>query len=106
MRPARFLLPEKGGFAAPGQETAGPLGPEKERRMKTVTIYTDGACSGNPGPGGWGAILSWNGLEKELSGGENPSTNKGTGSNGNTIRSTNRASGGICRTSITADERT
>ena len=43
--------------------------------MKTVTIYTDGACSGNPGPGGWGAILSWNGLEKELSGGENPSTN-------------------------------
>lgn len=37
--------------------------------MKTVTIYTDGACSGNPGPGGWGAILEWNGVEKELSGG-------------------------------------
>ena len=34
--------------------------------MKTVTIYTDGACSGNPGPGGWGAILEWNGIEKEL----------------------------------------
>ena len=38
--------------------------------MKTVSIYTDGACSGNPGPGGWGAILCWNGLERELSGGE------------------------------------
>lgn len=38
--------------------------------MKTVIIYTDGACSGNPGPGGWGAILSYNGVEKELSGGE------------------------------------
>ena len=38
--------------------------------MKTVTIYTDGACSGNPGPGGWGAILEWNGIEKELSGGD------------------------------------
>ena len=43
--------------------------------MKTVTIYTDGACSGNPGPGGWGAILEWNGVEKELYGGENPTTN-------------------------------
>ena len=37
--------------------------------MKTVTIYTDGACSGNPGPGGWGAIMEWNGVEKEISGG-------------------------------------
>ena len=36
--------------------------------MKTVTLYTDGACSGNPGPGGWGAILEYNGVEKELSG--------------------------------------
>ena len=43
--------------------------------MKTVTIYTDGACSGNPGPGGWGAVLSWNGREKELSGGEPQTTN-------------------------------
>ena len=43
--------------------------------MKTVTIYTDGACSGNPGPGGWGAILEWNGREKELSGGEANTTN-------------------------------
>ena len=43
--------------------------------MKTVTIYTDGACSGNPGPGGWGAILSYNGREKELSGGERQTTN-------------------------------
>ena len=43
--------------------------------MKTVTIYTDGACSGNPGPGGWGAILSYNGVEKELSGGAAETTN-------------------------------
>ena len=43
--------------------------------MKTVTIYTDGACSGNPGPGGWGAILSYNGVEKEISGGEAETTN-------------------------------
>lgn len=43
--------------------------------MKTVIIYTDGACSGNPGPGGWGAILSYNGVEKELSGGEKQTTN-------------------------------
>ena len=43
--------------------------------MKTVTLYTDGACSGNPGPGGWGAILEFNGVEKELSGGESATTN-------------------------------
>ena len=43
--------------------------------MKTVTLYTDGACSGNPGPGGWGAILEFNGREKELSGGESSTTN-------------------------------
>ncbi len=43
--------------------------------MKTVTLYTDGACSGNPGPGGWAAILSFNGAEKALSGGEDATTN-------------------------------
>jgi len=43
--------------------------------MKTVEIYTDGACSGNPGPGGWGAILSFQGTEKEISGGEGNTTN-------------------------------
>ena len=43
--------------------------------MKKVEIYTDGACSGNPGPGGWGAILRYNGIEKELSGGEAATTN-------------------------------
>ena len=43
--------------------------------MKTVTLYTDGACSGNPGPGGWGAILEFKGTEKELSGGESSATN-------------------------------
>ena len=43
--------------------------------MKTVTLYTDGACSGNPGPGGWGAILEFQGIEKEFSGGEPETTN-------------------------------
>ena len=43
--------------------------------MKTVTLYTDGACSGNPGPGGWGAILLYNGHELALSGGEKSTTN-------------------------------
>ena len=43
--------------------------------MKTVTLYTDGACSGNPGPGGWGAILEFHGIEKELCGGEEVTTN-------------------------------
>ncbi len=43
--------------------------------MKHIEIFTDGACSGNPGPGGWGAILRWNGKEKELSGGEAETTN-------------------------------
>ena len=43
--------------------------------MKQVTIYTDGACSGNPGPGGWGAILMYGPHKKELSGGERHTTN-------------------------------
>lgn len=43
--------------------------------MKTVTIYADGACSGNPGPGGWGAILLYGEHKKELSGGEPNTTN-------------------------------
>ena len=43
--------------------------------MKTVTIYTDGACSGNPGPGGWGAILMYGPHKKEMSGGEAQTTN-------------------------------
>ncbi len=43
--------------------------------MKTVTVYTDGACSGNPGPGGWAAVLRYGKAEKELSGGEADTTN-------------------------------
>ena len=43
--------------------------------MKQVTIYTDGACSGNPGAGGWGTILDYNGRQKELSGAEAQTTN-------------------------------
>lgn len=43
--------------------------------MKYIELFTDGACSGNPGPGGWGAVLRYNGHEKELSGGEKETTN-------------------------------
>lgn len=43
--------------------------------MKRVEIFTDGACQGNPGPGGWGAVLRYNGVEKELSGGAADTTN-------------------------------
>lgn len=46
-----------------------------EEKLSFVKIYTDGACSGNPGPGGWGTILRCNGVEKELSGGEQETTN-------------------------------
>ncbi len=46
-----------------------------KNNVKTVTIYTDGACSGNPGPGGWGAILMYGRHKKELSGGEAQTTN-------------------------------
>ncbi len=46
-----------------------------EQEKKLVEIYTDGACSGNPGPGGWGALLLFNGTEKEISGGEFETTN-------------------------------
>lgn len=43
--------------------------------MKKVVIYTDGACSGNPGPGGWGTILMCDGIKKEISGGKKDTTN-------------------------------
>jgi ribonuclease HI len=46
-----------------------------ETEENLVEIFTDGACSGNPGPGGWGALLRFRGTEKELSGGETPTTN-------------------------------
>jgi ribonuclease HI len=51
-----------------GQGTAAAAG-------GAVEIYTDGACKGNPGPGGWGALLRWGGHEKELCGGEPDTTN-------------------------------
>ena len=43
--------------------------------MKQVTIYTDGACRGNPGPGGWGALIKFDSMEKEIFGGKNDTTN-------------------------------
>ena len=54
--------------------TAHPTA-EKKPHEKIVDIFTDGACSGNPGPGGWGAVLRWDGHEKELCGGEPQTTN-------------------------------
>ena len=69
-----------GSGAAGGPALAGPA-EEKERGgagksvMKQVTIYTDGACSGNPGPGGWGAVLLYGSHRKEISGGEASTTN-------------------------------
>ena len=47
----------------------------EDRQSGPVEIYTDGACSGNPGPGGWGAILLWRGKEREIWGGEPDTTN-------------------------------
>ncbi len=44
-------------------------------KVAPVIIHTDGACSGNPGPGGWGAVMDWNGTRKELCGGEKETTN-------------------------------
>jgi ribonuclease HI len=46
-----------------------------EEKTDVVIVHTDGACSGNPGPGGWGAILEFNGIRKELHGGEKATTN-------------------------------
>jgi len=49
--------------------------PHRDAAAKAVEIYTDGACKGNPGPGGWGALLSFDGKERELFGGEAETTN-------------------------------
>ena len=49
---------------------------EQDKKRKSVQIYTDGACSGNPGPGGWGAILVYGERRKELSGAAALSTNQ------------------------------
>ena len=75
--PWELVLLPGGGGAAGGPALAGPA-EEKERGgagksvMKQVTIYTDGACSGNPGPGGWGAVLLYGSHRKEISGGRPP----------------------------------
>lgn len=71
--------------------------------MKEVEIYTDGACRGNPGPGGWGAILVYNGVEKELSGGEAHTTNNRMELSG--VIAALAALREPCRVSITSDSR-
>lgn len=67
-------LPQSVSPTAPTPEGA-IYADNKDATMKTVTIYTDGACSGNPGPGGWGAILMYGPHKKEMSGGEKMTTN-------------------------------
>src|SRR5205085_3332459 len=56
-------------------QLAGPGAVRRPRMTPEVVIYTDGACSGNPGPGGWGAVLIHGKTEKEISGGEPATTN-------------------------------
>jgi ribonuclease HI len=63
-----------GAGPGPGCVIQGPAG-RNLPGMTEVVIYTDGACSGNPGPGGWGAVLQWNGTVKELHGGDPQTTN-------------------------------
>ena len=46
-----------------------------DKKKKTVIVFTDGACSGNPGPGGWGALLQWGGKEREITGSARNTTN-------------------------------
>ena len=70
---------------------------------KTVEIYTDGACSGNPGPGGWGAILRYKGVEKQLSGGEAQTTNNRMELTG--VISALRALKEPCRVELYSDSR-
>jgi ribonuclease HI len=61
--------------SAPASTPASAPAGNPPRAPDVVIVHTDGACSGNPGPGGWGAILAWNGIEKELSGGAADTTN-------------------------------
>ena len=69
--PQAHRAPRGGGRVA----TGGKHAPRVARTGDVVDIYTDGACKGNPGPGGWGALLRHGDREKELFGGENPTTN-------------------------------
>src|SRR5262249_24391619 len=75
---ARRLRPTEGPGRVSPEAAFSPrrLGARRLRsRVTVVDIFTDGACSGNPGPGGWGAILRWGETEREISGWENPTTN-------------------------------
>ena len=66
------MMPRKSSPEGPLDITSN--GPS-QREKPSLTIYTDGACSGNPGPGGWGVLMQYGGHEKELSGGESDTTN-------------------------------
>lgn len=66
---------DKGGKPRGGAPAPRRKGRAAGKPAAVVEIFTDGACSGNPGPGGWGAILRYRGVEKELAGGEPETTN-------------------------------
>ncbi|MDQ6620117.1 MAG: ribonuclease HI [Pseudomonadota bacterium] len=68
-RPATHADRSDEGVAARAGDTGAP------ERTRVVTVYTDGACKGNPGRGGWGAILTWGDQEREIFGGEAHTTN-------------------------------
>jgi len=71
----RVSIPEQGQTDEQGAASKRRAGKEKVDANDPIDIFTDGACSGNPGPGGWGVLLRWNGREKRLSGGEHGTTN-------------------------------
>ena len=62
-------------MTGPGARYARRAMAERSDPLPTVELYTDGACSGNPGPGGWGVLMLTGDHRKELNGGENPTTN-------------------------------
>jgi ribonuclease HI len=64
-----------GGAPAPQRKRAEPAPESPSADSAKVYAYTDGACLGNPGPGGWGVVIAFNGAEQELSGGEALTTN-------------------------------
>ena len=76
---ALFRDDDSGPGSMPNRDSGGGVvldsGSGAEHDSDRVVIYTDGACAGNPGPGGWGAILLWRGEEKKLQGGEADTTN-------------------------------
>lgn len=68
-------LPRPSANSAPREDSAAGKRQPRKDAGPSIVIYTDGACKGNPGPGGWGALLIFDGREKEIFGGERQTTN-------------------------------